>query len=102
MRWPLTLACTLTATALAGCGNVFESFSMGNWEEVGLEQTPQLRGKGEFLITTLAAGNGRYAKAGDLVKAEALVTTPRFGGAALPPRTARTIWIWLGEAGSPP
>jgi hypothetical protein len=75
---------------------------MGKWQEVGVAEAPQLTGKGEFEITTLVPGDGRPAKAGDLVKAEVLVTTPRANGAARPQAVPRTIWIWLGSVKPPP
>lgn len=79
---------------------------MGDWKEVGTAEAPEVTGIGEFQVTTLAPGEGRYAKAGDLVKAEVLVTTPRWrwAGAASPrPGLPRTIWVWLGrEAGAQP
>jgi hypothetical protein len=93
----MALTCALAVTALGGCGNAFESLSMSDWRESGVAETPPLTGNGEFQVTTLVPGEGRTAKAGDLVKAEVLVTTARAGGAAPAQRTPRTIWVWLGR-----
>jgi hypothetical protein len=74
---------------------------MGDWREAGAAQPPQFPGNGEFQVTTLAPGDGRYAKAGDLVEAEVRVTTSLAGTGPRAERTPRVIWLWLGREPTP-
>jgi hypothetical protein len=92
-----SLAGLAAAAALAGCGNVYEHLSMGEWREIGQAQPPIPREKGAFVVTTSVEGDGPVVRAGDLVKARVLVTTIDISGR--PPKNPKpqVIWVWTGR-----
>src|SRR5688572_14794019 len=90
--------------ALAGCGNAYESVSVGDWRQTGSAETPTtdispLRG--EVVVTRLAAGRGEKIKAGDMVQIRIGAKEGRFEGWSTYDRAsasqAHVIWLWVGR-----
>jgi hypothetical protein len=88
----------VAAALLGGCDNAYENLSLGEWQQAGVAEAPRWPMSGAFTVTTLAAGEGRAARAGDLVKAQIIVLSqPRNPAAARRPQESKTVWVWLGR-----
>jgi hypothetical protein len=86
------------AAGLSACGNAYEHISVGEWQEVGQAQPPTPRETGAFIVTTNVEGDGPEVRAGDLVKAKVLVTTPyRYDVGYTKTRDPQIIWVWTGR-----
>jgi hypothetical protein len=83
-RWAFTAVCL----ALGGCGNAYEHLSMGDWQEVGRAEPPNLLSNGAFVGTTLVEGSGPTVEAGDLVKANVR---------SYASKQSQIIWVWTGR-----
>jgi hypothetical protein len=91
-------ALLVAAALISGCENAYENLSLGDWQRAGAAEPPRWPTSGEFMVTTLAAGEGRAAKAGDLVKAQVIVLSqPRNTDDPPRPRESKVVWVWLGR-----
>jgi hypothetical protein len=88
----------LALLALAGCGNAYESVSIGDWQEVGSAQIPTTDINplsGEVVLKSLAAGRGAKIKPGDLVQIRISAKEYLQGW---PGRSeTQVIWLWVGR-----
>jgi hypothetical protein len=89
----------LAVIALAGCGNAYESVSVGDWQEAGTAQPPTrdvVELRGNLIVKELAAGRGNKVKAGDLVHIRISAKEGRF----VPNDDSaqrQVIWLWVGR-----
>lgn len=90
-------AAALAALATSGCGNFYVGVTEQPWRIAGANEPPASTLR-DFVVTTLAPGNGPVVRPGDLVYARVMVTTAREQDAALPVKSLPVnVWLWTGS-----
>ncbi|MFL6601278.1 MAG: hypothetical protein ACJ8R9_08085 [Steroidobacteraceae bacterium] len=93
-RWAFTAVCLV----LGGCGNAYEHITVGQWQEVGRAEPPELPPDGAYVVTTQTQGSGPAVEPGDLVKASVrLIAEPATPSVSEKEPEAHTVWVWTGR-----
>jgi hypothetical protein len=88
---------------LGGCGNAYESVSVGDWQEVGRSLPPSADmpvARGDLVVTRLTEGRGASVKAGDLVQVQISAKEGHFQPSGMSPvefPQMQVVWLWVGQ-----
>ncbi len=90
----------LALLVLAGCGNAYESLSIGPWREAGVALPPVSEPKANLIVTQIAPGTGRIVAPGDLVRIRVAPKNGRltsFEVNYLNLPATYDVWLWTGR-----